>query len=79
LIQVHSLRINKREIAWYKPLLAESLDFEKKILERLAAMGYQKDTSGPRRHFESIVQRCINLLEKFGTYPAMALWLRVEG
>lgn len=68
----------KREIAWYKPLISESLDFEKKILSQLVAMGYQKDTSGPRRHFESIAQRCINLLEKFGTYPAMAPWLKVD-
>lgn len=41
-------------------------------------MGYQKDTSGPRRHFESIATRCLNLLEQFGTYPAMAPWLKVE-
>lgn len=68
----------EREIAWYKPIIAEPLDFEKKILAQLAAMGYQKDTSGPRRHFESIAQRCINLLEKFGTYPAMAPWLKVD-
>lgn len=67
----------EREIAWYKPLIEEPLDFEKKILSQLAAMGYQKDTSGPRRHFESIAQRCIHLMEKFGTYPAMAPWLKV--
>lgn len=68
----------EREIAWYKPLISEPLDFEKKILAQLAAMGYQKDTSGPRRHFESIARRCIHLLEQFGTYPAMAPWLKVD-
>lgn len=68
----------EREIAWYKPLISEPLDFEKKILTQLAAMGYQKDASGPRRHLESIAQRCIHLLEKFGTYPAMAPWLKVD-
>lgn len=68
----------EHEIAWYKPLISEPLDFEKKILAQLAAMGYQKDVSGPRRHFESIAQRCIHLLEKFGTYPAMAPWLKVD-
>jgi hypothetical protein len=68
----------EREIAWYKPLISKPLDFEKKILAQLAAMGYQKDTSGPRRHSESIAQRCIHLLEKFGTYPAMAPWLKVD-
>lgn len=66
------------EIAWYKPIITKPLDFEKNILSQLAAMGYRKDTSGPRRHFESIAQRCINLLEKFGTYPAMAPWLKVD-
>lgn len=68
----------ERELAWYQPLIAEPLDFEKKILAQLAEMGYQKDTSGPRRHFESIAQRCIGLLEQFGTYPAMAPWLKVD-
>lgn len=51
----------ERELAWYKPRVSEPLDFEKKILAQLAAMGYRKDTSGPRRHFESIAQRCISL------------------
>jgi tetratricopeptide (TPR) repeat protein len=68
----------EREIAWYKSIIAEPLDFERKILAELTAMGYQKDTSGPRRHFESVAQRCVNLLEKSGTYPAMAPWLKVN-
>lgn len=68
----------EREIAWYKLLISEALDFEKAILSQLDHMGYKKDTTGPRRHFESIAQRCVNLLEKFGTYPAMAPWLRVD-
>ncbi len=66
------------EIAWYKPLMAEPLDFERKIHEQLAEMGYQKDVTGPRSHLHSISQRCIHLLEQFGTYPAMAPWLKVE-
>lgn len=66
------------EVAWYKPLIAEPLDFEKVILEKLREMGFEKDASGPRRHFASIAQRCIRLLEQVGTYPAMAPWLKVE-
>lgn len=66
------------EIAWYKPKIREPLGFEATILKQLHQMGYQKNTTGPRRHFESIAQRCIDLLEKYGTYPAMAPWLKVE-
>lgn len=66
------------ELAWYKPKLDEPLDFEKNILRTLAAMNYGKDATGPRRHFRSLAERCINLLERFGTYPAMAPWLKVD-
>lgn len=65
------------EIAWYKSRVTEPLDFERTIQKELKALGCEQDINGPRRHFESIAQRCINLLEQFETYPAMAPLLRV--
>lgn len=66
------------ELNWYKPRVNEPLDFEKAILKRISLVQNEADILGPRRHLNSIAQRCINLLERYGTYPAMAPWLKVE-
>lgn len=71
----HDAEYLKSEVNWYKPIIYEPLDFEKKILTDLAKMRFQGDIDAPRRRFISIAKRCIKSLEQYGTYPAMVPWL----
>lgn len=62
----------KSEIIWLKENLARPLDFEYEIQRKIKLLNPEQIFFGPRRKFESLACRCIETLERTGTYPSMA-------
>lgn len=68
----------KNEIQWFQARVNMPLDFELKIIDKLNSLNYKGDVSSPRSLFKNISNRSINLLTRYGTYPGMAPWLKVN-